>query len=31
MTVAVDPSTGRRSDVEMMPFSPLVVGIDWRF
>lgn len=31
LTVAVDPSTGERSTVEMMPFSPLVVGIDWRF
>lgn len=31
LTFAVDPSTSERSLVEMMPFSPLVVGIDWRF
>ena len=31
LTVAVDPYTGARSQVEMRPLSPLVVGIDWRF
>jgi hypothetical protein len=31
LTVAVDPATGERSKVEMVPLSPLVVGIDWRF
>ncbi|HXV13691.1 MAG TPA: TonB-dependent receptor [Candidatus Krumholzibacteria bacterium] len=31
LTVAVDPATGQRSNVDMMPPSPLVVGIDWRF
>jgi CarboxypepD_reg-like domain/TonB-dependent Receptor Plug Domain len=31
LTTAIDPSTGRRTQVEMRPRSPLVVGIDWRF
>ena len=31
MTVTVDPETGRRSNVDMVPISPLVVGIDWHF
>jgi hypothetical protein len=31
LTVAVDPYTGERSQVDMRPLSPLVVGIDWRF
>jgi len=31
LTVSVDPSTGARHNVDMMPPSPLVVGIDWRF
>jgi hypothetical protein len=31
LTVSVDPSTGARAPIEMMPLSPLVVGIDWRF
>ena len=31
MTVTVDPATGRRSNVDMVPISPLVVGIDWHF
>ncbi len=31
LTVSVDPSTGARSNVDMMPASPLVVGVDWRF
>ncbi|HEU4364133.1 MAG TPA: hypothetical protein VFT13_01575, partial [Candidatus Krumholzibacteria bacterium] len=31
LAVTVDPATGERTPVEMRPFSPLVVGIDWRF
>jgi hypothetical protein len=31
MTVTVDPATGQRSNVDMVPISPLVVGIDWHF
>ena len=31
LAVATDPSTGARSLVEMRPFAPLVVGLDWRF
>jgi hypothetical protein len=31
LTVSVDPATGERGEIEMMPPSPLVVGIDWRF
>jgi hypothetical protein len=31
LTFAADPSTGQRSPIEMIPLSPLVVGIDWRF
>ena len=31
MTVTVDPVTGQRSNVDMVPISPLVVGIDWHF
>jgi Carboxypeptidase regulatory-like domain/TonB-dependent Receptor Plug Domain len=31
LAVATDPSTGGRSLVEMRPFAPLVVGLDWRF
>jgi hypothetical protein len=31
LAVATDPSTGERSLVEMRPFAPLVVGLDWRF
>jgi hypothetical protein len=28
---AIDPVTGERSDIEMRPLAPLVVGLDWRF
>jgi hypothetical protein len=28
---AIDPLTGERSDIEMRPLAPLVVGLDWRF
>lgn len=31
LTVSVDPATGERSNVDMIPPSPLVVGVDWRF
>ncbi len=31
LTVAQDPVTGKRGDIEMLPPSPLVVGVDWRF
>jgi hypothetical protein len=31
LAVATAPSTGERSPVEMRPFAPLVVGLDWRF
>lgn len=31
LTVVVDPSTGRRRPIHMLPRSPLVVGIDWRY
>ena len=31
MTFAVDPATGEAKPIEMRPFSPLVVGIDWQF
>jgi hypothetical protein len=31
LTVATDPVTGRRSNIEMRPRGPLVVGFDWRF
>ncbi|HEU4526197.1 MAG TPA: carboxypeptidase regulatory-like domain-containing protein [Gemmatimonadales bacterium] len=31
LTVATDPSDGQRSNVEMRPFAPLVLGLDWRF
>jgi hypothetical protein len=31
LTVAVDPSTGARTQIEMRPRSPLVAGIDWQF
>jgi hypothetical protein len=31
LTVATDPITGRRSQIEMRPRAPLVVGLDWRF
>lgn len=31
LAVTVDPSTGQRTQVEMRPRSPLVVGLDWRF
>ena len=31
LAVATDPSTGERSLVEMRPFAPLVIGLDWRF
>jgi hypothetical protein len=28
--VTVDPSTGQRTQIEMRPRSPLVIGIEWR-
>jgi len=31
LTIAVDPATGQRTEIEMRPRAPLVVGIDWRF
>ncbi|MGH7579887.1 MAG: TonB-dependent receptor [Gemmatimonadales bacterium] len=31
LAVATDPVTGRRSEIEMRPLAPLVVGLDWRF
>ncbi len=31
LTIAVDPVTGQRRNIEMRPRSPLVVGFDWRF
>jgi hypothetical protein len=31
LTVVTDPSTGRRTTIEMRPRAPLVVGLDWRF
>jgi hypothetical protein len=31
LTYADDPLTGRRSAVEMRPFAPLVLGLDWQF
>ncbi len=31
MTVTVDPATGQRSNLDSVPISPLVVGIDWNF
>lgn len=31
LAVAVDPSTGERKEVAMLPLAPLVVGMDWRF
>lgn len=31
LAFAPDPSTGARGAVEMRPFSPLVVGLDWQY
>jgi len=31
LTYSRDPSTGRLSEVEMRPLSPLVIGLDWSF
>jgi hypothetical protein len=31
LAVATDPVTGEKSEVEMRPLAPLVVGLDWRF
>jgi hypothetical protein len=31
LAVATDPVTGMRSEIEMRPLAPLVVGLDWRF
>jgi hypothetical protein len=31
LTFEVNPATGARTPIEMRPFSPLVVGIDWQF
>jgi hypothetical protein len=31
LAIATDPSTGRRTAIEMRPLAPLVIGFDWRF
>ena len=31
LTFTRDPSTGELAPVEMRPFAPLLVGLDWRF
>jgi hypothetical protein len=31
LTYATDPTTGRRTPIEMRPRAPLVLGFDWRF
>ena len=31
LTYVVDPDTGEREAVDMLPRSPLVLGLDWRF
>jgi hypothetical protein len=31
LTELIDPLTGERTSVDMRPFSPLVIGIDWSF
>jgi len=31
LAVTTDPVTGKRSEIEMRPLAPLVVGLDWRF
>jgi hypothetical protein len=31
LAVATDPQTGKRSEIEMRPLAPLVIGLDWRF
>jgi hypothetical protein len=31
LTMASDPTTGRRTAIEMRPLAPLVAGIDWQF
>jgi hypothetical protein len=31
LAFATDPSTGKRTVIEMRPLAPLVVGLDWRF
>jgi hypothetical protein len=31
LNYAIDPATGAPAAIEMRPFSPLVVGLDWRF
>ncbi len=31
LTYARDPVTGRLIEIEMRPFAPLVVGLDWQF
>jgi hypothetical protein len=31
LTYVTDPLTGEKTPVEMRPFSPLVLGVDWRF
>ena len=31
LAVATDPVTGKRSEIEMRPLAPLVLGLDWRF
>jgi hypothetical protein len=31
LAVATDPVTGKKTEIEMRPLAPLVVGLDWRF
>ncbi len=31
LTYTDDPVTGGQSPVEMRPFAPLVLGLDWQF
>jgi hypothetical protein len=31
LAVATDPITGEKTEIEMRPLAPLVVGMDWRF
>jgi hypothetical protein len=31
LAVATDPVTGEKTEIEMRPLAPLVVGLDWRF
>ncbi len=31
LAVTTDPSTGRRTQIDMLPRSPIVAGMDWQF